>query len=79
MLCVLIKMSTHCKNIRRLYGKITGNNWQPDANPFTVIFYRRPLTFSGIRHRTVAKNRIVFCFLCVIQPYNHTKVFSSTI
>ena len=47
--------------------------WQPAASPFPVIFYRHPLTFSGIRHRTVAKDSIVFF------SYSPTKVFSSTV
>ena len=49
-------MTSHCKNIRRFYGKITGNQL---SSPFPVIFYRHPKTFSGIRHRTVAKDIIV--------------------
>ena len=60
------------KNIRRFYGKITGNQ-------LTVHF---PLFFTGARKHfqesgTERQHRTLLFF--VIQPYNPTKVFSSTV
>ena len=62
MLCVLIKMSTHCKNIRRFYGKITGNNWQPDASPFTVIFLQAPVNIFRNQGQNGSKEQNCFLF-----------------
>ena len=65
----------HCKNVRIFYGKITGNRLPVH---FPLFFTGAQETFSGVRHRTVAKDIIVFFFF-VIQPYNPTEVFSSTV
>ena len=46
----------HCDNIRRFYGKITGNQLQVH---FALFFTGTRKHFSGIRHRTAAKDIII--------------------
>ena len=61
------------KNIRRFYGKITGN--QPSVH-FPVFFTgaRKHFQESSIERW---QKKLLFFF--IIQPYNPTKVFSSTV
>ena len=59
-------VSIHCKNIRRFYGKITDNQ-------LPVHF---PLFFTGACTHFQESGHY---FFFVIQPYNPTKLFSSTV
>ena len=63
----------HYKNIHRFYGKITGNQ-------LPIHF---PLCFTGIRKhfQELGTERLqrTLLFFIVIQPYNPTKVFSSSV
>ena len=64
-----------CKNIRRFYGKITGNQL-PIHFP---LFLQAPVNIFRNQALNDSKGHYCFFFFFVKQPYNPTKVFSSTV